>query len=288
MSLELTQSHFEDAVAQTNAFLHTERGAAVDGDFASRQIEQRIVTKSQAAEDVLTSARVRLPNAGDVHLAVGRLTVGDQTHVGARFDEAVAALPGYFVLLPGNTSRGVDLFPAVVSEDGLKTDSLRLHVLAQPYRSQVGAGASVVLSAAGQAETTGIGDHGRTSNDGVEAEHFATLLAAGSDPSVRAAWQSGQHVNHDWRQQAGNSVTTQVSKRLFGNDIPQSTLTITRQQVESGKVQLFWHEGMRDPQTGTPETATKANALVIIQSLGFEALKERSPANIDTVKRMIA
>jgi hypothetical protein len=148
-------------------------------------------------------------------------------------------------------------------------------------------GSATVLSAAGQSETNGIGDHSRTTSDGVEAEHFATLLAAGSDPGVQAAWQAGNHVNHAWRKKPGNSVTTEVSQRLFGQDIPQQTITITRQDVATGKAVLLWHEGMRDDK-GQPETAAKDKALVVVQSLGYEALRTQNPQGIDTVKRLIA
>jgi hypothetical protein len=79
-----------------------------------------------------------------------------------------------------------------------------------------------------------------------------------------------------------------VSKRLFGADMPQTTITITRQQVEAGQAMLLWHEGMRDGQTGSPETATKDKALVVVQGLGYEALRTRSPQGIDNVKRLIA
>ena len=105
---------------------------------------------------------------------------------------------------------------------------------------------------------------------------------------MQAAWQSGQHINHSWRGQAGNSVTSEVTRRLFGSEIPQTTLTITKQQVEAGQAMLLWHESMRDDQTGLPEAATKDKALVVIQGLGFEALRTSNPRAIDNVRRLIA
>ena len=51
---------------------------------------------------------------------------------------------------------------------------------------------------------------------------------------------------------------------------------------------LFWHAGMRDPRTGRPESASRDKALVIVQALGYEALKNRNPRGIDDVKRMIS
>ncbi len=280
MSEIITQTTVEDAIANTNAFLNTERGASIDGDFAGHQISERIATVRDRAEAVLQLVP---------HPKLDGLYVPLSKHNANSYAEAASVLPGYLVLVPSAlVERGTSVFyPAVVSEDGLKSDNIRLHVLKQAYRQQVRYGASMILSAAGQSETKGIGDHGRKVNDGVEAEHFATLLAAGSDASVQAAWQSGQHVNHMWREQTGNSVTAEVSKRLFGSDIPQETITITKQQVETGKAMLLWHEGMRDEQTGDPETAARDKALVVIQGLGYEALRTRSPQNIDNVKRLI-
>lgn len=281
MSEIITQTRVEDAIANTNAFLGAERGTDIDGDFAGRQVAERVVTVKDRAETVLHS--VPHPKLDGLYVPLSRYNASS-------YGEAAAVLPGYLVLVPSAlVERGTSVFyPAVVSEDGLKSQSLRLHVLKQPYRQQVRYGASMVLSAAGQSETRGIGEHGRKANDGVEAEHFATLLAAGSDRQLQAAWQSGQHANHAWRQQAGNSVVTEVSKRLFGADMPQATITITKQQVEAGQAMLLWHEGMRDRLSGDPETAARDKALVVIQGLGYEALRARDPQAIDNVKRLIA
>jgi hypothetical protein len=281
MSEAITQMRIEDAVASTDAFLGAERGASIDGEFASHQVAERIATVQERAEAVLQSVP---------HPTLDGLYVPLSKHNANNYDEAAAVLPGYLVLVPSAmVERGTSAFyPAAVSEDGIKTGDIRLHVLRQPYRRRVQYGASMVLSAAGQSETEGIGGHGRKVSDGVEAEHFATLLAAGSDVNVQAAWQAGQHVNHTWRTQASNSVTAEVSKRLFGAEIPQTTLTVTRQQVEAGQAILLWHEGMRDEQTGKPEAATKDKALVVIQGLGYEALRSRNPQGIDNVKRLIA
>lgn len=281
MSEIITRTRIEDAIASTNSFLHAERGTGIDGDFASYRVAERIATVSERAEAVLHS--VPHPRHEGWYVPLSKHNAND-------FGEAAAVLPGYLVLVPSAlVERGTSVFyPAVVSEDGLKTNDIRLHVLRQPYRRQVRYGAAMVLSAAAQSETKGIGEHGRKTNDGVEAEHFATLLAAGNDVSVQAAWQSGQHVNHAWRKQAGNSVIAEVSKRLFGPDIPQTTVTITERQIEAGQAMLLWHDGMRDEQTGGPETATRDKALVVIQGLGYEALRSRNPQGIDNVKRLIA
>ena len=281
MTEAITQMRVEDAIASTNAFLGAERGASIDGDFAGRQVAERVATVQERAEAVLQSVP---------HPKLDGLYVPLSKHNATDFSEAAALLPGYLVLVPSAlVERGTNVFyPAVVSEDGLKTNDIRLHVLRQPYHQQSRYASSMILSAAGQSETKGVGGVPGQPHDGIEAEHFATLLAAGSDASVQAAWQAGKHVNHTWRKQPSNSVTTEVSKRLFGAEIPQTTLTITRQQVEAGQAMLLWHEGMRDDQTGVPETATKDKALVVIQGLGYEALRSRNPQGIDNVKRLIA
>ena len=180
MSDTITQTRAEDAIATTESFLQLERGTGIDGDFAGSQIAERILTVRERAEDLLLSVP---------HPKLAGLYVPLSKHNSQHFEDAVTALPGYLVLIPSTlVEPGTSLFyPAVVSEDGIKDNNLRLHVLRQPYRQQIRYGAAMVLSAAGQSETKGIGDHGKKSNDGVEAEHFATLLAAGKDVSVQTA-----------------------------------------------------------------------------------------------------
>ncbi len=277
----ITQTRTEDAIARTNEFLGFERGASLDGGYASSQVAERIVTVEERAEAMLTA--IPHPNHDGLYVPISK-------HNSNQFDEAVNTLPGYLVLAPSSLVKpGTNSFyPAVVSEDGQKRGELRLHVLEQPYRQEVGYGASMMLSAAGQSETAGMGEHGHDISDGLEAEHFATLLAAGSDTRVQQAWESGNHINHTWRQQGSSSVTTEVSKRLFGSDAPQSTLTITRDQVQRGQAMLFWHEGMRSADSGQPESATRDKALLLVQSLGFEALRFSNPKGIDDLKRLIA
>lgn len=281
MTEVFTQMRVEDAVANTSDFLLTERGVGIDGEFAGRQVAERVATVQERARAVLQS--VPHPKLDGLYVPLSKYNA-------TGFDEAAAVLPGYIVLVPSAlVESGTNAFyPAVVSEDGLKyRDTIRLHVLKQTYRQRIGYGTSTILSAAGQSETNGIGEHGRKMNDGVEAEHFDTLLTVGSDAKVQAEWVSGKHVNHEWREQPGSSVTTEVAKRLFGSDVPQDTITITKRQIEEGKAMLLWHDGMTD-QTGNPETAAKDNALVVIQSLGFEALKAQNPKGVDTIKRLIA
>lgn len=281
MSEALTQTRTEDAIAATQDFLQAERGVGIDGDAASRHVAARIATVQSRAEAVLQA--VPHPKHDGLYVPLSK-------HNAADYSEAAAVLPGYMVLVPSAlVERGQSsvFYPAAVSEDGLKTGIIRLHVLKQPYRRQIRYGAAMILSAAGQSETKGVGQHGHSASDGVEAEHFATLLAAGSDSQVQAAWQRGEHVNHAWRERSSNSVTTQVTQRLFGAEVPQQTISITQQQIAQGKAMLLWHEGMRNHDTGAPETATQEKALVILQGLGYEALRQKNPNAIDTVKRLI-
>lgn len=278
----MNQKIFEDSVAVTTSFLESERGVGIDGAEAAQAVAEQVLSVGERAQALLQD--IPYPGMEGMYVPLSK-------HNATSYSEAVAVLPGHMVLVPSALVDGGRpvLFPAVVSEDGIKTGTLRLHVYTkEPYRQQLRPEASVVLSAAGQSETRGVGDHGKKASDGVEAEHFATLLAAGSDANVQRAWKDGYHVNHMWRDNPTSSVTTQASRRLFGGEIPQSTITITRQDIEAGKAQLLWHEGMRDSQTGQPETATRPNALVVIQGLGFQALRQNNPKGLDAVKELIA
>jgi hypothetical protein len=282
MSEHISQTRIEDALAEATSFLGAERGVNLDGDFASSQLEQRVTSTSERAEILLQATPH--PTLEGLYVPLHK------KNAAAKYDEAVAALPGYMILIPSNlVETGTSVFyPAVVSEDGVKNQQLRLHVLKQPYRQYVSKHASVTLSAAGQAETTGIGEHGRTATEGIEAEHFTTLLTAGIDDNIRDAWQAGVHNNHVWRTNQSSSVTGEMSKRLFTENTPQTTITITRQDVEQGRATLLWHEGMRNQSNGKPENAARDKALVIVQGLGFQALKAQNPRGIDTVKRLLA
>ena len=45
---------------------------------------------------------------------------------------------------------------------------------------------------------------------------------------------------------------------------------------------------MRDARTDNPETATCDKALIIMQGLGYEALRARNPQAITAIKKLIA
>lgn len=281
MTERITQSFTEDAIAGAEDFMQRERGMGIDGGAATVAVEERVASTRDTAIDLLQTK----PQKNGFYIPLSKQNFAD-------FDLASTALAGYMVLVPSALVSREDtrsFYPAVISEDGLKQpNTMRLHVLKQGYRQQLNPSVATVLSAAGQSETKGVGEHGHKGGDGVEAEHFATLLAAGSDQQVRQAWQSGIHVNHAWRDKANSSVLTQVNGRIFGKEIPQTTITWTKRDFQEGKAALLWHEGMRDQSTGIAETATKKDALVVIQALGHEAIRTKNPNALDDVKRLIA
>lgn len=281
MTNKITQTRSEVAIDHANTFLATERAATIDGGFAASQIATRVMTAAEHAEDLLTS--VPHPKLDGLYIPLSSSNAN-------RYDEVVAALPGHLVLVPSAMvdTKPSAFYPAVVSEDSLASGKIRLHILQQPYRQAVQYGASLVLSAAGQSETGGIGSHDRNKVVGVEAEHFSTLTAASADPGVKEEWKAGVHINHDWRKNPKGSVNAEVSARLFGQEIPQTTRTITKEQIVAKQAIIFWHAGMRDNDTGMPETATRANALVAMQALSYEQVSIRNPKALDTLKELIS
>lgn len=279
----LTQSRIEDAIDGANLFLSQGRNATLDGAVAADHVEERVVSAQEHAEGLLTA--IPYPKMDGYYAPLSKFNANHYAHI-------VAALPGYMVLVP---SKVVDktlppaFFPAVVSEDGLKANNLRLHVMQQPYRGSLSYTSSMVLSAAGQSETKGVGVHGHHANDGLEAEHFTTLLAAATNQNVKNAWKAGKHINHKWRKQDEGSVTTYANHLIFGKEIPQTTITIPEEDIRSGDAMLLWHEGMRnDDRNGRPETATAERALIVIQGLGYDAIKNTRPKDLDAVKDLIS
>lgn len=275
-----TQTRVDEAIGLANDFLTHERGTQLDGDFAAASVRQHVASVAEQAEEFLTA--IPYPNQQGLYVPLSKLNA----HM---FSKAVAVLPGHIVLVTPQLvgEQGSSFYPAVVSEDGTKTGMLRLHVMHRPFRQKLGRAAATFLSSAGQSETSGIGQHGRLPSDGVEAEHFATLLTAGSDPDVGDRWLAGEHVNHTWRKSPNDSVTSRVNNMLLDENTPQSTVTLTQQQFKLGKAILLWHEALRNANN-KPETATRSNALLVVQGLGFEALKTRSPKSLDTLKRLLA
>jgi len=276
----LTQTRVEEAISEANNFLQSERGAILDGDVAADTVRERVVTVAEEAEALLRERPILGKEGFYAPLSKGNPE---------DFARAAATLKGYMVLVPAMLTgdKVPGFYPAVVSEQDATPTSMRLHVFKQPYKRQLTSSVSTLLSASGQSETAGVGDHGHENGDGVEAEHFATILTAGGDKATREAWQEGDHINHKWRKNPRNSVTSQMSQTLFGSEIPQATITITKKGVEEGEALLLWHEGMRDQETGQIETATRPGALVVIQALGMEALKKTDPT-LENVKILVS
>lgn len=270
----LTQMH--DAIAETNDFLFYERGETLDGAGAASSVEAAVITVEQQAHDLLFAQP--FPNKPGYYVPLSM-------HNASQFELARQVLPGYAVLVPSVIAgySSSEFFPAIVSEDSAKREGIRLHILCQPYRNEMLHGTSVTLSGVGQSETTGVGvSHGAT-----EPEHLATLLAASDDATVRARWERGDHINHEWRDSPTSSVVSEVSNRLFKGESPRVTKTISRADIDANRAILLWHEGLRNTVTGKPETATRTDALVILQGLGFQALKKHKPQAIDDLKSML-
>ncbi len=294
MTEVITQTRIEDAIDETNSFLQYERNTDVDkgsgvevdekGDIltADKQLERRILTTEDVAEELLTARPIAKMDGFYAPLS---------SENPEDFPLIAKTFPGRIVLVPAVLAgdKVSALYPAVVSEQDATSSNIRLHVFKQAYRQTLTSSAGVILSAGGQSETAGIGRHGHGVGDELEAEHFATIIAASSDDAVREAWQDNKHINHKWRKEPDNSVTTQMSKRLFGDEIPQSTISISKQAIVEGGAALLWHKGMRDQSTGAPESATRPDALEVMQALGFQALKEKDPKNgLDNVKKMVS
>jgi len=280
MPEQLTKGSADDAIDAANNFLSTERGSSLDGDFASIELTRRVVSVQEHAEYLLTANPIN--NTGlYAPLASGNVD---------KFHEVATTLAGYFVLVqsniiePGSNS----FYLATVSSEGSTKEQMSLHVFMYPYKAVSKYASSLLLSAAGQSEMPGIGDHSRVTNDGIEAEHFPTLLAAGVDTVVLDSWKNGNHINHIWRKNPESSVLTEVSTLLFDQSMRQRTVILTKSQVEKRKAALYWHEEMRDDITGEPDAATKQGALLVVQGLGFQSLKEKSPIGLSVVKSLLS
>lgn len=279
MSEYITPTRIEDAIDSVHTFISKERGSDLDGGFASTQLHERILSTSELAEQLFTETPH--PNFPGLYVLL-------HNKIDQEFNEALHVLPGHILLLPSITvdKKDSSFYPAVVSEDSVSLGALRLHVLCQPYKKTLTTGARTILSGAAQAETKGIGNHNRTANDSIEAEHFTALLTISGNDTLASKWVDGDHVNHAWRQNKNTSVTSEMHKNIFGNEIPQTTITITQQDIINGKAALFWHESLRG-HNDRPEHAGKQDALIMVQALGFQALKANSPRSIDTIKGML-
>lgn len=296
---DITKTKFEDAAEQAETFLDQERNVSLDGSFAADTVLDTVDNTKDTANAVLRANEVG--KTPDLFVPLSKRNAHE-------FELVAETLPGYVVLVPSSlVGKPEDkaFYPAIISADKAsgqhqcapgcshdhhhhERDEIRLHVLQHKFGFQgaLGEGAKTILSAAVQSETEGIGDHGRLDTDGVEAEHFPTLLAISSDPILQARWQAGHHVNHTWREQKDTSVLTQVNHTLLGSEVPQATISITRSDVEAGKAAIFWHPAL-EAEHGA-ETGTKPNALVLVQALGYSSLVGKNPNAIDNVRRILS
>lgn len=280
MKETITQSQIEDAVDTASSFITQERGTSLDGSFASTYMREKITSTAELAEQLLTETP---------HPSLPGLYVPLHSGTQQQFEESLHVLPGHIVLLPSAFVDRKDsaFYPAIVSEDSIAHNALRLHVLRQPYKKQLLGSSRTILSGAAQAETKGVGSHGRTANDGVEAEHFTALMTISSSEQSITNWANGYHVNHGWRSGKQTSVTSEMHRQIFEDEIPQTTITITKQDILNKRAAVYWHESLRGTD-GKPEHGSTTDALIIIQALGFQALKEKRPRALDSIKTMIA
>lgn len=276
MTETFKSENVDQAVEKLGNFLEAERGASPDGGFASEQVAQHVMTVAERTQHLLTSV---------AHPQIPRMFVPLSKYNAGQYDEAVSILPGHMVLVPSPLVGSLEksFYPAVVSEDGIAQRALRLHVLHQPYLFRgLGVSAATLLSAAGQSETLGVGDDNRPVGDGIEVEHFAALLTVGESAGATATWRT-DHANHGVRKLPNSSVSSQFVHALLGQEARQSTLTITKKQIDDGKAMILWHDSLRDV-AGDPEAATRDNALVTLQALGYQAL---TPEAVDNIKRSL-
>ncbi|MGH7234044.1 MAG: hypothetical protein ACREF7_01190, partial [Candidatus Saccharimonadales bacterium] len=204
-----------------------------------------------------------------------------------RIQETNAKLAGRVVIAPFPEGGKLSLYPAVVSVDGITNPSiLKLHILKNPFRlGGLTEDQRISLSAAAQAETKSVGQHGRTTKDSVEAEHFITVMQASLTPSMGNQWRNGQHPNHAWRQRSSIldvvSTTTQEAPALLPEKI--TTISLNADNRPKGFT-LYWHE---DLQAGDSriEAGDKAKAMVLAQGIGYLTIMDLG--KLDTLKRLV-
>lgn len=276
----------EDKIAEANSFLEIYTGDTLDGNFASGVLHDQVLWQADDVRQLLRAAPINSMDAFTIPLGA---------HNSKNIESVTHILEGCVVLVPsGLVSKGVsELYPAVIAKS-LAPKTVRLHVLDMPYRAKLQEGAAKILSAASQYEVAGIGEHdsGRVAKDSVEAEHFLTLLTAGTDDAVRATWQAGEHPNARWRNgedaagaTAAGSVLAEVSKRLLGNDFKLHTISITESQLALGEACVLWHEGLEADNTVGVEIGDRPNALLVVQGLGHSAVKQAK--QLDVVKGLM-
>lgn len=270
-------TRFEDGTAAVTTFLEAERGS-VDGNQTQQELLG--VMTPEAAAFAFVSDGTRLNPQGYYEV----LRPDDSL---ARFQEANAKLAGRVVIAPFPEGGKLSLYPAVVSIDGLADPStLKLHILKSPFRlGGLTEDQRINLSAAAQAETQSVGQHGRTTKDSVEAEHFITVMQAAIAPSVGNQWRSGQHPNHAWRQRTSVLDVVSTTSREAPALLPDKITTISLSAGNRPKgFTLYWHEALQAGDRKV-EAGDKPKAMVLAQGIGY--LTVMDSGKLDTLKALV-
>lgn len=290
---ELTQTQVADAVGFADHFMAETAGTILDGADAAVQLERQVKTAEEVAEELLNDSP-GISGQPAYHAVLGR-------HNPQRFDEALTSLPGYTVLIPSRMvapDEPAGYYRAAVMGND-PSGAIRLHVYCAQFQAKFGLPLSIdtTLSAASQSEVVSVQAHGeRRRGDEVASEHVATLAAAAVDPLIERRWRQGDHVDQQWRTQhlqaspdgrspaPATSVTAEMNRRLNDGKSPEVTVMVTREEIRTGRKLLLWHESMRD-ENGRPETSARPNALVTVQALAVQALKDKG--RLTVVKRLL-
>jgi hypothetical protein len=289
----LTEKTSFMAIGAANSFLE-DSGMRLDGGFAADLQHNQIMTVAQRAEELLVTRQM------SSEAFSGFSWVLDANNEEA-FDEARMVLPHFVVLVPGQAlgQKASDFFPAVVSEDSLQSSDIRLHAYLKAFDphaaehhskerngSPIGIDANTALSAASLSEISAMGVHGRLGRDISDAEHFLMVEAAIKNPVVRKAIEGKEHPNHDVRKRPNSSVTGVALGSLLGDQLPQRTITITKNQISTRQIVLLWHRMLVDAEKN-PLTASQPNSLEVVQGVAYKAASA-THSDRETLERLIA
>ena len=276
-SRETTVGQIEEGTGELTSFLGSERGGA-DGWDASINLA-KVVSPERAAYEFAADV-TRLNQFGYYEI----LRHDDEVGRVGQFNRFMA---GRIVIAPSIRGGRMQLFPAVVSLKSIGDPSnLRLHVLEKPLQADgLTEVQRISLSAAAQSETEGIGQHGRVTDDRVEAEHFLTVMRAAIDPVTARVWSSGTHPNHTWRQQASVLDVVSTPTQQAPSLMPSRIKTVNFKGGLPTGYRLYWHDSLTSGDKSV-ETGNRANALVHAQGLGYLTLKDTG--NVDNLRRLIA
>lgn len=273
----LSSSQIIDGIGLGQEFVRAQRGQSDQIDAAANL--SRVVSPERAAYEFARDP-TRLNSRGFYEI----LRHNDGS---ARMTDFKAHMSGRMVIVlkRGQGQPKPQLFPAVVSIESKAQSALKLHIFENPWRP---GGLTdlqrYILSGTAQAETTGIGQHGRLSDDKVETEHFLGLLNGAARTSEAKAWKTGIHPNHLYK-----TSNSSVPSRLSASDpetpglIPGGHITTVSFNSLPAPQVIYWHEDL----TGDKgvETGNQPNALKALQGLGYISLKEQK--KVDNLKALL-